>query len=148
MQASIVFFMADIKSLDKIASKWSEVTPQRAGEYQSGVQSPKKSWSQATGDAAENYNAGVSEAISRGAFAKGVSAAGDSAWQKGALEKGVSRWPQGVRLGKSKYNQGFAPYHAAISSVTLSPRGPKGDPRNYDRVREIGEALHETKVGR
>ena len=148
MQASIVLFMADIKSLYKITTKWAEVTPQSAGEYQSGVQSPKKSWSQAAADGAENYNAGVQEAITRGAFEKGVSAAGDSAWQKGALEKGVSRWPQGVRLGKNKYSSGFAPYHSAISSVTLSPRGPKGDPRNYDRVREIGEALHETKVGK
>ena len=139
--------MADIKSLDKVSTKWSEVTPQRAGEYQSGVQNPRRSWSQATGDAAENYNAGVTEAMSRGAFAKGVANAGDEAWRKGAVEKGVSRWPQGVRLGKSSYQQGFAPYHAAISGLTLSPRGPKGDPRNYDRVREIGERLHEVKTG-
>ena len=139
--------MADIKSLDKVSTKWSEVTPQRAGEYQSGVSTPRRSWSQATTDAAENYNAGVSDAMSRGSFAKGVQAAGDEKWRKGALEKGVSRWPQGVRLGKSNYSQGFAPYHAAISGLTLSPRGPKGDPRNYDRVREIGEKLHETKVG-
>lgn len=137
----------DIKSVDKIASKWSEVTPQRAGEYQAGINSPKRSWSQATSDAEENYNAGVTEAQARGAFKKGVEKAGDSAWKEGALNKGVSRWPAGVRLGKSKYQTGFAPYHSAISSLTLSPRGPKGDPRNYDRVREVGEALHETKIG-
>ena len=139
--------MADIKSLDRVASKWAEVTPQRAGEYQQGIQSPKKSWSQATADAEDNYNAGVSEAISRGSFGKGVAAAGDQTWKSGALEKGVSRWPQGVRLGRGKYQQGFAPYHSVIAGTTLSPRGPKGDPRNYDRVREIGEALHNQKVG-
>ena len=137
----------DIKPVERIASKWSEVTPSRSGEYQAGVTSPRRSWSQATGEAADNYAAGVQEALSRGAFAKGVVAAGDSAWRQGALEKGVSRWPQGVRLGKNKYQTGFAPYHSTLSGLTLSPRGAKGDPRNYDRVREVGEALHNTKVG-
>lgn len=137
----------DIKSVESIASKWTEVTPGRAGEYQKGVSSPRRSWSQATSEAVANYEAGVQESISRGAFKKGVDAAGDSKWRSGAIEKGVSRWPQGVRLGKSAYQSGFAPYHSTISGLTLSPRGPKGDPRNYDRVREVGEALHETKVG-
>ena len=138
----------DIKPLDSVARKWAEVTPGRAGEYEAGVKSPRKSWSQATGDAAENYNAGVQEAISSGRFAAGVSAAGDSAWREGAISKGVSRWPQGVRLGRSKYQSGFAPYHATLAGLTTAPRGPKGDPRNYGIVQEVGEALHETKVGR
>ena len=137
----------DIKPVEQIASKWMEVTPGRAGEYKKGVSSPRRSWAQATSDAAANYESGVQEAISRGAFAKGVDSAGDSAWRDGAINKGVSRWPQGVRLGKGKYQSGFAPYHSTISGLTLSPRGPKGDPRNYDRVREVGEALHETKIG-
>lgn len=138
----------DIKSTEQIAKKWSEVTPQRAGDYEAGVKSPKRSWSQATSDAAENYNQGVQEAISRGAFEKGVNAAGDSAWRDGAVNKGVSRWPQGVRMGKNKYQEGFAPYQSIISGLTLSPKGAKGDPRNYDRVREVGEALHAGKVGK
>ena len=137
----------DIKPVDRIASKWAEVTPGRASEYQSGVQSPRRSWAQATSDAAENYEAGVQEAISRGAFQKGVDSAGDQAWRDGAINKGVSRWPQGVRLGKNAYQQGFAPYHSTLSGLTLSPRGAKGDPRNYARVQEVGEALHATKVG-
>ena len=139
--------MSDIKSLDKVSTKWSDVTPGRAGEYQSGVQSPRKSWAQATSDAEENYNQGVQASISAGRFGRGVNAAGDEAWKKGAMEKGVSRWPQGVRLGRSAYQQGFAPYHSAISSLSLPPRGPKGDPRNYDRVRAVGEKLHEVKQG-
>lgn len=137
----------DIKSVDNIARKWSEVTPGRADEYKRGVESPRRSWSQATAEAEENYNQGVQEAAARGSFKKGVERAGDSAWREGAVNKGVSRWPQGVRLGKNNYQAGFAPYHSTLSGLTLSPRGPKGDPRNYDRVREVGEALHETKVG-
>ena len=140
--------MADIKDLGRIANKWAEVTPQRAGEYQAGVSSPRRSWAQATSEAADSYNAGVAEAQSRNAFENGVNAAGDAAWRSGALQKGVSRWPQGVRLGGPKYQQGFAPYHSVIQGLSLSPRWAKGDPRNYDRVREVGEALHSAKTGK
>lgn len=138
----------DIKSADQIAKKWSEVTPQRAGDYEEGVKSPRRSWSSAAAGAEENYNTGVAEAQARGAFKKGVEAAGDEKWRNGAINKGVSRWPQGVRMGKSAYQTGFAPYQSVIAGLTLSPKGAKGDPRNYDRVREVGEALHSEKVGK
>lgn len=142
-----MFSMADIKPLEAVASKWASVTPGRAGEYAKGILSPRRSWAQATEDAKENYAVGVQAAIAAGRFEKGVSEAGDSAWKKGATEKGVSRWPQGVSMSKDEYRAGFARYHSVISGLTLSPRGAKGDPRNYDRVREIGEALHAEKVG-
>ena len=138
----------DIKPLDQISRKWTTVTPGRANEYKAGILSPRKSWSQATQDAAENYAAGVQAALSEGRFAKGVSEAGDSAWREGATQKGVSRWPQGVSLSGPRYQQGFAPYHSVLASLNLSPGGARGDPRNYDRVREVGTALHAAKVGK
>lgn len=138
--------MADIKSLDKIGKKWTEVTPQRAGEYLEGVKNPRRSWQQGAEDAEASYEAGVTEAIANKSFAKGVAQAGDTKWKEGAIKKGASRWPEGVRLGGDAYREGFAPFHSKIQATTLPPRGPKGDPRNYDRVRAIGEALHEEKV--
>ncbi len=140
--------MADIKALDKIARKWTEVTPQRANEYAEGRRNTRRSWQHAPEDAADSYAEGVQEAISNGSFARGVGEAGDGKWRDGALNKGVRRWPEGVRLGGDAYRTGFAPFHSVIQGVTLPPRGPKGDPRNYDRVRAIGEALHEEKKGR
>ena len=137
----------DIKSLDKIAKKWQTVTPGRASEYQDGITSPRRSWEQATSAAAAAQAEGVQAAIANGSFEKGVAKAGDAKWKRGALEKGVRRWPEGVRLGGEEYRAGFAPYHSAIQAVSLPPKGPKGDPRNYDRVRAIGEALHSTKLG-
>ena len=35
-----------------------------------------------------------------------------------------------------------------MEGVTLPARGPKGDPKNYDRVKAIGEALHKYKVAK
>ena len=138
--------MADIKPLSSIAQKWTTVTPQRAPDYEAGIKAPRRSWAQAASDANDSYVQGVTEAASAGRFADGVNKAGDSAWRDGALNKGVARWPQGVRVSGGKYQQGFAPFHSVIQSTTLTPRGPKGDPRNYDRVSQIGTALHDAKA--
>lgn len=137
----------DIKPLNDIASKWSTVTPGRSGEYKSGVTNPRKSWAQNTTDAVENYKAGIQASLSNDSFAKGVSTAGDAAWKEGALKKGVDRWGPGVSMSGPKYSTGFSKYHGVLSSLTLSPKGAKGDPRNYTRVQEVGNALHAAKVG-
>lgn len=138
--------MANIKPLDQIAKKWSTVTPGRAGEYKAGVENPRKSWAESTLNAKQAYSDGVQAAISENRFEKGVANAGDAKWKKGAVEKGATRWPQGVALATDEYRAGFARYHGVIQNTTLPPKGPKGDPRNYDRVRAIGEALHAEKV--
>src|SRR3990167_6048308 len=125
--------MPAIRDVSQIARKWADVTPGRSGEYEAGVKSPKVSWAGAATDAKEAYEQGISDAISRGAREQGIAAAGDAKWQRGAVTKGVSRFGPGVRAAQSDYQQGFAPYQSVISGTSLPPRGPKGDPRNYDR---------------
>ena len=137
----------DIKPLADISKKWTTVTPGRSADYQAGVTNPRKSWSTNTKAAEANYEAGVQASIANKSFGKGVDAAGDAAWKTGASTKGVQRWGPGVSMSGDKYSKGFAPYQSALSSLTLSPRGAKGDPRNYQRVQAVGDALHKVKVG-
>lgn len=132
--------MAVIKSMGEIAEKWATVTPGRATYYETGVRTTAKDWAGNTAAAASAYAAGVSEAVSRGAFANGVGAAGTSKWREAALAK-KARWGEGVRLGKDNYTRGFAPFRSVIEGVTLPPRGPRGDPSNYARSEAIGTAL-------
>jgi len=127
-------------------SKWARVTPQRTDDYQQGVQNPRVPWAQATLAAADNQAKGVQEAIQDKRFQKGVTKAGDQAWQQGALEKGVVRFGQGVQVAESKYQQNFAPFVQVIESTQLPPRYPKGDPRNIERVKAIAQALRNKKV--
>jgi len=136
-----------IKSISEIAKKWSEVTPGRTEYYKDGIQSPKEDWEDATAGAEGAYEAGVTDAISRKAFGSGVRDAGTEKWKRKALEIGVSRWGPGVRAAGDDYSKGFAPYRDVIESVSLPPRGRKGDPRNYERVAAIGKALHDKKIG-
>ena len=138
--------MPAIKSLTRIGNRWVDVASNSAGEYEEGVRNPRKSWAKETAAAEDNYNKGVQAAIQRKAFGKGVVKAGDQKWAEGAVNKGVLRWPEGIRIAKPAYEAGFAPYHSVIANTVLPPRGPKGDPKNINRVAVMAKALHDEKI--
>jgi len=137
----------DIKSMADISKKWTTVTPGRSSDYQDGVTNPRKSWAANTKSSEANYEAGVQASIAKKSFGKGVDATGDAGWKAGATTKGVTRWGPGVAMSGDKYSKGYTPYQAELASLTLPPKGAKGDPRNYQRVQAVGDALHALKVG-
>jgi hypothetical protein len=139
--------MAEIKSLSAIREKWSRVTPGRTEDYRLGVQNPKRDWADETIAASDNYKLGVDAAQAKGLFVKGVAKAGSAKWKDKALKKGPGRFSEGVMIGASDYEKGFAPYREAIQAVDLGPRFPKRDPRNIDRVKRVVDALVAQKVG-
>ncbi len=128
------------------AQKWVDRAGVAGPAYEAGVKNPRRNWSKATADASENFKTAIQKAIAEDRFKKGVIKAGDEAWLKGAIEKGVSRYPVGVAVAKDKYQNAIAPFLSTIEAVSLPPKFPKGDPRNYERVKAIGEALHAKKV--
>jgi hypothetical protein len=138
--------MTPIKPVSESASKWVSRAGQAAGDYKAGVQNPRRSWEDATAAAKEAQAAGVQEAIANGTFERGVREAGNAKWQRKASEVGSARFGPGVAAAKPDYEAGFTPYAQKIAGITLPPRGPKGDPRNYDRVKTIGDELHNLKV--
>lgn len=142
-----MIYMPAVKAMSTIVDKWSRRASQAAPDYATGVKAPRKSWAQATTDAVDAQAAGVQAALSAGSFEKGVAKAGDAKWARKAVTVGAQRFGPGVAAAKGDYQAGFAPYAAVIQGVTLAPRGARGDPRNYDNVRAIGEALHNAKVG-
>lgn len=139
--------MAEIKSLSAIQEKWTRVTPGRIGDYSLGIKNPKRDWETEASAAEERYKMGVDAAASKGMYGKGIKKAGSKKWEEMSLKKGPGRFAEGVYIAGPAYEKGFAPFHTAIERVTLPPKFPKGDPRNYERVRAIGMALHEEKVG-
>ena len=138
--------MPAIKDMSKISETWKRRSQASTPDYEDGVRNPKTDWAIATAGAEKNYNEGVNAAMSRGAFGKGVKNAGTEAWQKGAIEKGTARWANGIALAEDKYIAGFAPYATLIANTKLPPRGPKGDPKNIERVRVMADKLHKQKI--
>jgi hypothetical protein len=137
--------MAAIKSIKDIAKKFTDVTPQRATEYGEGVKNPRRDWETATEAAEDIYEQGVQAAIARKAFGKGVKDAGSGKYQKGVSEKGVARWPVGVRLAGPAFEKGFGIYRDEIERTTLPQRYARRDPRNLERVAAIAKALGDLK---
>jgi hypothetical protein len=140
--------MPQVKSISAITDKWKRRAGAASQDYAAGVASPRRSWSQATVEAADAQAAGVQQAISEKRFEKGVTAAGDSKWSAKAKNLGATRYGPGVAAATGDYQSGFSPFVSVIEGITLPPRGPKGDPRNYERSAVIGQALHDAKTGK
>ena len=133
--------MANIKPMDDSSDKWVRRAGVAAEDYRKGIENPRKSWSSASVSAEGNYKQGVTTAAAAGRYGKGIKAAGDAKWKENAMSKGPGRFAEGVSLAKDQWSKGFAPYHSAIASLTLPPRGPKGDPKNLHRVAAVANAL-------
>jgi len=138
--------MPKIMDTAAIAEKYGRVTPARQTDFENGVKAPMNDWQANTKAAEGNYNQGVQTAIANKSFGKGVDKATTAKWQSKTIEVGVGRWGTGVRAGQADYASGFDPYVKVITSTTLPPRYPKGDPRNIDRVNAMSKALHTAKV--
>ena len=139
--------MAEIKALAAIREKWGRVTPGRTADYTLGIKNPKRDWETEAAAAEDRYKSGVDQAAMKGMYGKGIKAAGSKKWEERSLKKGPGRFAEGVYIAAPDFEKGFAPFHAAIERTTLPEKFPKGDPRNYERVKAIGTALHNEKVG-
>lgn len=140
--------MPAVKSLDRISQKWARVAAQSQTEYEEGVKNPRVDWAEATRAAEGNYERGVQGSIQRKSFGKGVAKAGTAKWQSMTLAKGPSRWANGIQVSLAAYESGFAPFREVIQRTSLPPRGPKGDPKNIQRVAVLADALHKEKLQR
>lgn len=140
--------MPAIRSAREISEKWSSVTPTRTAFFESGVKAPRKDWSRSTLASESSYKEAVTKAAHEGRFGKGVTKAGTDKWQRKTLEVGAARWGPGVSMAAPDFESGYAPYRDAIEKIVLKPRFPKGDPRNYDRVKQIGDTLHNLKIAK
>ena len=138
--------MPKIRTTAENAAKWKRRTENAGPEYEAGIENPKNDWAENTANAEKNYETGIQTSIQQKRFGKGVKKAGTQAWQEGAKNKGVQRFGQGVALAGDKYEEGFKPYAEVIEKTTLPTRYPKGDPRNYERVKAMGASLHDKKV--
>jgi len=137
----------DIKALADIVGKWTARVAISAPEYEAGVRSPKRDWAGSAMGANDSWKAGVQDAIARNAFFAGVRAAGTPKWQERTLTIGVPRWIPGVAAAGPQYEKGFAPFHSALAALALPMRYARGDARNYERVKKIGDALHKIRLG-
>ncbi len=136
-----------VRDTASIAKKYAQRAQAAGADYASGVKAPARDWAQNTAAAAESYKAGVTAAAARGAFEKGVAAAGTARWQVKATKVGPGRYAEGVAGAEADYAQGVAPFLDAIKGFDPGPRGPAGSPQNAQRSTAVAAMLHRKKTG-
>lgn len=139
--------MVNIKPLEKITDKWAKVTPERAPFYEEGIKAPTADWATEAAKGQAAYEAAMRDPAVLKQREKKIKEVGTEKWQRKALAVGPSRFREGVPAAKDDYGKGFAPYHGVIASLVLPERGARGDPKNYARVKAIGDALHKKRMG-
>jgi len=139
--------MVNIKSLDKVTDKWSKVTPERAPYYEEGIKAPAKDWSTEAAKGQSAYEAAMRDPKVLALRSTNIKAVGTEKWQRKSTKVGPSRFREGVPAAVEDYNKGFSPYHGVIAAITLPEKGARGDPKNYARVKAIGDALNKKRMG-
>ena len=138
----------NVKSAAQAAGRWSRRAASAGPEYTDGVTNTTASWQAAATAAQQSYIQGVQEANGRGAFAKGVAAAGDQKWRANALKKGPGRFSEGVMVGTDDYSRGVQPFLEIAARTDLPMRGPVGSEANYTRASTMAKAFRAAKTGR
>jgi hypothetical protein len=135
-----------ITPIATVIQNWVNGAAAATAKYIEGIRNPRTLWRSATLAAVATWEAGIQQAISNNLFHKGVSNTTDIDWGSAAETKGAPRYAPGVRAGVTKYQEAFEPYHKALSSLQLPPRGPRNSESNYERVRLIGDTLAKIRI--
>ena len=138
--------MVAIKALAAIAEKYTRRASAAQTDYQGAIQAtPEQVWEAGASAGANNWAAGVAAAAADGRFAAGVSGKG-SKWKRKATTVGPSRYATGVAAAAPDFSAGFQRFYDMLASLTLGPRGPRGDQRNYDRSKAVGTTLNQGRL--
>lgn len=135
-----------VKSAEEVAKKWGEVTPQRAGYYEAGAVGAGSDWEANTVLSASAYRQAVTAPNIEQMFKGGVKKAGGAKYDRKVKDVGVARFGQGVQASIDDMKAGIEPMLSTIAGLTLSPRQPRGSAGNYQRVQEVGTALHKKRL--
>ncbi len=137
--------MVAVKPLAQIADKYVRRAGAAQSDYQAGIQAtPPMKWETNTAAGADSFASGVAQAVAEGRFQAGVTGKG-AKWLRKATTVGPQRFQTGVAAAGPDYSAGFSRFHDVLAGLTLGPRGSRGDPRNYTRSQQIGEALNQAR---
>lgn len=139
--------MPVIKDITTSAQKWSRNAGSAATEFAANAQGAAAKWGQETQKSGANFRQAISAGNIQAKFERGVAKAAQSGkFARKLALVGASRYSEGVGAAQQDWASGFEPYQSVLQGVTLPPRAPRGDARNYERVKAIGQALNAKRI--
>jgi len=139
--------MVKIKSVDDIATKWADVTPGRAPYYEAEMKVAGEAWKDGAKKGQKAYESAMADPDTLKRREKEITDAAAEKLERLGSKLGPARFRAGIPETKVDYTSGFTPFHGVISAWVKPERGPRGDAKNYDIVKSIGDALHKKRVG-
>jgi len=128
------------------AKKWADQTPARAAYYEANTVGSGSHWEAETAAAAATFKQAIQAADIDKRFKGGVKRAGGAKFDRKVREVGVGRFGPGVAAAESDMASGIEPFLAVLSATEIKARGPRGDPGNYDIVKQVGDPLHKKRL--
>ena len=135
-----------VKPIEASTAKWAEKARGASTEFAREAEASAELWAGNTARAADTYGQAIAAAGIKERFRRGVMRAGAAKFARKIRDVGADRFAGGVDAATTDYNAGAGPYFSTIAALTLSPRKPRGDPANYNRVQEIGTALNAKRL--
>jgi len=91
------------KTPEQIAEKFGRRVAAAGQDYAAGVQAPSRDWATATASAEPRWKQALNEAMSKGAFARGVQKAGSAKWQERSATIGAQRYTAAATEAAARY---------------------------------------------
>jgi len=134
-----------VPSASDVATKWAEETPKRATYYENNTPGAASTWETNATASAAIFKAAVQATNIDALFRGGIKKAGSGKFAR-KVKALASRFGPGVGAAKDDMQTNVAPYLAEIATIDLKERKPRGDAGNYDRVKQIGDKLHNKRL--
>lgn len=144
--AALFGTIASMKDTGTIAKKFVTRAQNATQDYVSGVTGAGSRMEAAAKAAEPSWEQGVTAAVGRKAYASGLNGSG-AKYDKNAGAVGGTRYGPGVQNAQDAYTKGVQPYLDRLKSLSLTPRGARGSPGNYQRSQAVATALRALKVG-
>lgn len=144
--ALAVFGMIKVKDTAAITKKYIDRAGVATKDYTDGVAGAGGDWESGAKNGEPNFVQGVQDAITRGAYGKGVTGSA-SKYVANATKLGAVRYGPGVQNGAGAYSSGVQPYLDKLKSLTLPPKGPRRSPQNQQRANMVAAELGKLKTG-
>lgn len=135
-----------VKEIGASTNKWSENAGRAATEFGVNAEAAAELWATNTSKSADNFHQAVTAANIKERFRRGVIRAGAAKFARKIRDVGRDRFGPGVSAATDDYKVGVEPFFSTLAALTLSPRKPRGDPANYNRVQEVGKALNAKRL--
>ena len=121
--------------------KWARNVAASGPSYKEGTANPHEDWEPAAKAGEDLFGVAMGQAITNRSREKGIERAGQARYDTATLEKGIVRFAAAgnVPSNKARYKANFGRFAAALRSVDLPPKQPKG--QNLERVAAVNDAM-------